>query len=274
MKLPSCQNCWFNGLQYGALGLAVGYCARHRIILNAADRTTCGLHLRKDLTVSRAREVSEIHKKRYPVEYIARLHDGRCYAADVSNNEKDKEHLRKDVIADIVIDYGELGSTIESLAQLKAIPGARAELTMLSLGRGYIAHCMSCGGPWTSGLHLYWWSRRRITELPEIKVEDLRTVGAAQLARQANLTSWSLVMLRLTFIDDIATYANQQNDALGKVGNLPEQAALALDSFNLRTLSKWLKKEAAPQLDARLSQVRYTELAKQLNAGTMQHLSQ
>jgi hypothetical protein len=133
---------------------------------------------------------------------------------------------------------------------------------------------MSCGGPWTSGLHLYWWSRRRITELPEIKVEDLRTVGAAQLARQANLTSWSLVMLRLTFIDDIATYANQQNDALGKVGNLPEQAALALDSFNLRTLSKWLKKEAAPQLDARLSQVRYTELAKQLNAGTMQHLSQ
>uniref|UniRef100_UPI0040561CF6 hypothetical protein n=1 Tax=Candidatus Electrothrix sp. TaxID=2170559 RepID=UPI0040561CF6 len=234
--------------------------------MNASDDTTCGLHLRKDLTVSRAIEVSVIHKTHYTPEYIARLHDGRCYTPDVSNNEKDKEHLRKDVIADIVVDYGELGSTIESLAQLKAIPGARAELAMLSLGRGYIANCMSCGGKWTSAVHLYWWSRRRITEIPEIKVEDLRSAGATQLARQADLTSWSLMMLRLTFIDDIATYANQQDDALGTVSNLPEQAALALDSFNLRTLSKWLKKEAAPQLDARLSHLRYTELAKQLHA--------
>jgi hypothetical protein len=103
------------------------------------------------------------------------------------------------------------------------------------------------------------------TEIPEIKVEDLRSVGAAQLARQSDLTSWSLVMLRLTFIDDIATYANQQNDPLGKVHDLTEQAALALDSFNLRALSKWLNKEAAPQLDARLSIARYAELANQLH---------
>ena len=56
MNLHSCQNCWFNGLQYGALGLPVGYCSRHNKILNVSDRSTCGLHLRKDLTVLRAIE--------------------------------------------------------------------------------------------------------------------------------------------------------------------------------------------------------------------------
>ena len=72
-------------------------------------------------------------------------------------------------------------------------------------------------------------------------------------------------MLRLTFIDDITTYANQQNDPLGKARNITEQAALALDTFNLRALSKWLKLEAIPQLDARLSHNRYVELSNQLH---------
>ncbi|MGR9087287.1 MAG: hypothetical protein ACU841_09455, partial [Gammaproteobacteria bacterium] len=90
-------------------------------------------------------------------------------------------------------------------------------------------------------------------------------VGAIQLSRQCDLTSWSLVMLRLTFIEDITTYAKQQDDPLGKVESLTEQAALALDSFNLRALSKWLKSVAAPQLDTYLSDARYMELAKVLH---------
>ncbi len=266
MKLHSCQNCWFNGLQYGALGLAVGYCSRHKKILNVSDRTTCGLHLRKDLTVARAKEVSEIHKKYYTSECITRIVDAGCYEMNVSDNDKDKDHLRKDSVADAVVDYGEFGSTIESLSQLKAIAGARAELAMLTLGRAYVANCISRNGKWTSGLHLYWWSRRRLTEIPEIKVEDLRSVGATNLARQADLTSWSLVMLRLTFIEDITNYAGHQNDPLGKVHSLTEQAALALDSFSLRALKKWLKTEAGPQLDAKLSRDRYAELATNLHA--------
>lgn len=265
MKLHSCQNCWFNGLQYGALGLAVGYCSRHRKILNFADGTTCGLHLRKDLTVHRAREVSEVHKKHYTSECVTRIDDGGCHEQDVSDSERDKVHLRKDSVADIVMDYGELGSTVESLAQLKTISGARAELAMLSLGRAYIADCISRNGKWSCGLHLYWWSRSRITAIPEIRVEDLRSVGATNLARQSDLTAWSVVMLRLTFIDDIVTYAGQQDDALGNVQCLTEQAASAIDTFNLRTLEKWLKSEAVPQLDARLSHDRYAQLANNLH---------
>jgi hypothetical protein len=265
MRLHSCQNCWFNGLQYGALGLAVGYCSRHKTILNAPDGTTCGLHLRKDLTLERAKEVSEIHSQQYTSEFVARILDGNPYDNDVSRDRKDMDLLRKDAVAEVVADYGELGSTIESLAQLKVIPGARAELAMLSLGRGYVNNCVSKNGRWTSGLHLYWWSRKRLAEIPEIRVEDLRSVGAMQLSRQTHLTSWSLVMLRLTFIEDITIYASQQGDPLGKVRSLTEQAALALDTFNLRILSKWLKSEAAPQLDAQLSSSRYAELAKDLH---------
>lgn len=265
MKLHSCQNCWFNGLQYGALGLAVGYCSRHKKILNAADGTTCGLHLRKDLSINRAREFSIAHIKKYTSKCVVRIIDADCHESDTSDGDKDKNHLRKDAVADAVVDYGELGSTIESLAQLKAIPGARAELAMLSLGRAYVANCISRNGKWTSGLHMYWWSRSRLTDIPEIRVEDLRSVGATNLSRQSDLTAWSLVMLRVTFIEDITTYANQQNDPLGKVYSLTEQAALSMDSFNLRNLKKWLKKEAEPQLDARLSQARYAELAAELH---------
>jgi len=265
MKLHSCHNCWFNGLQYGALGLAVGYCSRHKKILNVADKTTCGLHLRKDLTVDRAMEFSKVHKSSYTSDCVTRIVDVGCYGTDVSDSDKDKDHLRKDSVADVVVDYGELGSTIESLAQLKALAGARAELAMLSLGRAYVANCISNKGKWTSGLHMYWWSRRRLTDIPEIKVEDLRSIGATTLSRQADLTSWSLVMLRLTFIEDITNYAGRQNDPLGKVRSLTEQAALALDTFSLCALKKWLKTEAAPQLDARLSRNRYVELAENLH---------
>lgn len=266
MKLHSCQNCWFNGLQYGALGLSIGYCVRHKKILNAPDGTTCGLHLRKDLTLARALEVSEIQKKEFPIEFVCRINDGQHHESDVSDNQKDMELLKRDSVADSVSDYGELGSTIESLAQLNAMPGARAELAMLSLGRGYTNNCFQRDGKWTSGVHLYWWSRRRLTDIPDIKIEDLRSVGATQLSRQMLLTSWSLIMLRLTFIEDIINYARQQDDPLGSVQSLTEQAALSLNNFNLRSLAKWLKTVAIPQLDARLSKSRYVELANELHS--------
>lgn len=269
MKLHSCQNCWFNGLQYGALGLAVGYCVRHGKILNAPDVTTCGLQLRKDLTLVRAKELSEVHGKRYSIEFVCRINDGKPYDGDISDDQKDIELLKKDSVADAVTDYSELGSTIESLAQLKAMPGARAELAMLSLGRGYTNNCVSGNGKWTSGLHLYWWSRRRLTDIPEIRLDDLRSVGATHLSRQMDLTSWSLMMLRLTLIEDIITYAHQQGDPLGRIPSLTEQAALSLDSFNLRSLAKWLKSKAIPQLDARLSSTRYVELANELHSERM-----
>jgi hypothetical protein len=274
MNLHTCQNCWFNALQYGAFGLTVGYCSRHQKILNAPDITTCGLHRRKDLTLKRSEEVSEVHQNMYSSEFIVRIIDNEQHENDFSENDKDIELLRKDEVADVASDFGALGSTIESLSQLKAMQGARAELAMLSLSRGYVSNCISRNGKWTSGLHLYWWSRKRLDSIPDIRVEDLRSVGATQLARQSMLTAWSLMMLRLTFIEDITEYAEQQKDALGKVRGLTEQAASALDTFNLNNLAKWIKRKAIPQLDARLPYSRYKELASDLHVERAEHEAQ
>lgn len=266
MKLHSCQNCWFNGLQYGALGLSVGYCSRHKKILNIADTTTCSLHVRKDLTVEHAQQVSEIHRKAYPSESIIRIIDNKEHKEDTSTNEKDFALLRKNPVGEAVLDFGSLGSTIESLAQLKAMDGVKAEVAMVSLARGYVGNCMSRnGGKWTSGLHLYRWTKNRLADIPEIGVEDLRTVWGSQLARQSTLLAWSVIMLRLTFIDDIISYAAKQNDPLGKINSLTEQAARSLDTFNLKNLSRWLKSEAIPQLDKGLSKYRYEELANKFH---------
>jgi hypothetical protein len=267
MNLHACQNCWFNGLQYGDIGPARGYCVRHRKILNLPDRTTCGLHLRKDLTLRRAEETAKVHEKYYAGDLVSRIADNKAYDSDVSSEPDDLSQLKEDAVADAVTDYGELGSTIESLAQLKVMPGARAELAMLSLGRGYVNNCVvRNGGTWTSGLHLYWWSRRRLTDIPDIRINDLRSTGATSLKRQSELSAWSLIMLRVTFIEDMTIYAEQQGDSFGTVSSLTEQAALALDSFNLRKLIKWLKTVAGPQLDKQLPRDRYYTLAKELHS--------
>jgi hypothetical protein len=74
-------------------------------------------------------------------------------------------------------------------------------------------------------------------------------------------------MLRLTFIEDIITYARRQGDPLGKIPSLTEQAAMSLNTFNLCNLAKWIKSKAIPQLDAQLPKNRYIELANQLHSG-------
>jgi hypothetical protein len=265
MMLHSCQNCWFNGLQYGALGLAVGYCSKHRMILNAAEATTCGLHVRKDLPLQRAMQVSSAHAARYSDAVIVNIYGGKETERETSSDSKDLDSLRSDPVGDIVADYGTLDSTIESLAQLKTLSGARAEVAMTSLARGYVNNCVSRDGSWTSGLHLYWWTKKRLAEIPEISVKDIRTTGGIQLSRQVDLTAWSVVMLRLTFIDDVVQHAAAENEPVGQVKGLLQQAAASVPTFNLRNLTRWMRAEALPSLDKMLPWERYVELSRQLH---------
>jgi hypothetical protein len=133
MNLHSCQNCWFNGLQYGALGLAVGYCPRHLKILNTAEETTCGLHLRKDLSFKRAVAVGAVHRGHYPVREIVTVNGCKPANGSVSSNSADIKALTSDSVGAIAFDYGALGSKIESLSMLRMTPGARAEVALTSL---------------------------------------------------------------------------------------------------------------------------------------------
>jgi hypothetical protein len=265
MKLQSCQNCWFNGLQYGSIGLSVGYCARHRKVLNLSDETTCGLHIRKDLGLARAQQVAARHKERYEDDKIVRIESNKVVKSDFSSAEKDSNILRSDQVGEAAYDYGFLGSKIESLAQLKSIPSARSDIAMSSLGRAYVRNCVRNGGRWTSGIHLYWWTKRRLAKIPTVEVADLRYSGSIQLSRQTDLAIWSVMMLRLSFVEDIINYAGEQNDAIGKVKGITNRAAIAVPIFNISKLSRWIKAELLPVLEARLDDERYSEISRDLH---------
>ena len=265
MKLQSCQNCWFNGLQYGSVGLSVGFCARHRKILNLADETTCGLHIRKDLGLARARQVAILHSQMFKSNKIVRLTNNDEAASDVSDTEKDMEVLRTDAVGEAAVDYGSLNSKIESLSQLKTLETVRSDIAMTSLGRAYVANCKKNGGRWTSAIHLYWWTKKRLTVIPDLQVHDLRCGGPVNLSRQVELAAWSVMMMKLTFLDDIILHAREENDELGRVEDVTVCAAEAVQNFNVSKLSRWIGKELQPALEARLSIKRYAALANELH---------
>jgi hypothetical protein len=185
MRLDSCQNCWFNGLQYGAIGLPVGYCTRHRKVLNFADGTTCGLHISKDLSLHRANEVALVHSKAFAKGKIVRLLDNVELDSDSSDSDKDLFFLQGDAVGTAVSNYGNLNAKIESLSQLEVMRTARSDIAMTSLGRAYVNNCFNKDGSWTSGIHLYWWTKSRLADVPSVAVDDLRSVGSSQLARQS-----------------------------------------------------------------------------------------
>jgi len=262
MIVQSCENCWFNGLQYGSLGLSVGYCTLHNKILSSSHSITCRSHRRKDLTLNRVRQVSEQHSKFYASNEIIRLADKQAATRETSESKEDLECLHQDEVGESVADYGQLNTTIESLARLRYMQGVRAELAMLSLSRCYVQNCISRNGKWTSGLHLYWWTKSRLHEMPDIKLNDMRSIAGLPLDRAMTLNQWSIIMLRLLFIEDMAAYA--VGDPLASAQGIINEAAVNVTDFNILKLLKWLKREAVPVLDKYMDYKRYTNLAQQL----------
>jgi hypothetical protein len=265
MNLQSCQNCWFNGLQYGAVGLSVGFCVRHRRVLTLADETTCGLHIRKDLGLARAREVARVHAHVFDGDKIVRFRGKDEVGSDTSGSEKDIAFLKKDPVGEAVVEYGALGSKIESLVQLKMFETARSDLAMTSLGRAYVGNCIRQGGRWTSGIHLFWWTKKRLALIPDLQVGDIRHDGSIKLSRYVELAAWSIMMLRLSFLDDIIQYARQEDDDIGHVGDILNEAATNVPNLSTVKLSAWIKKILIPALEARLNYQRYSTIARELH---------
>lgn len=264
MMLQSCQNCWFNGLQYGSVGLSYGYCARHKVVLNNPDETTCGQQVRKDLGFQRSQEVSRLHSEHFDSGRIVRVIGREELARDVSSSLRDEEQLRRDEVADAVIDFGVLDTTISSLAQLKPMHTVRSVVAMTSLGRAYVRNCRTKGGSWTSGIHLYWWNKNRLDQIPELTIDDIRYTGAASLARQAELAVWSVMMLRLSFIDDIVELAHLENDEIGLEKGIADRAATAVHDFDPKKLGWWIRRELLPALTSRLDNARYRSIVSEL----------
>lgn len=258
MNRLSCTYCSFNALQHGPLGLSVGYCVEHRVVLRRADETTCARQLRKDLSRQSRETAHAAHGKRYldVVQFI----DSHESVEETS----DTHLLEEDPVGDVVTSYGLLESKIGSLYQLRQIPGVRAELAMLSLGRGYVRRCFLRGGPWTSGLHLFWWTRQRLGRPPKIVISDFRTQTAASLDRQFELAAWSVVMLRLHFMSDV-TAAAPNTDDVSALADLVELAAEACQRPNLEELLAWIHARGEPLLLKSFPELRYATLRKDLS---------
>lgn len=261
----SCSNCSYNALQYGSLGLSVGHCAEHGVVLRRADETTCARHLRKDLGRESREQAHLAHGRSYPLDVVQSVHTAAPVATELEFVDPDTQTLESDVVGSAVADYGALGSKIATLAQLKTIPGVRAELALLSLGRAYVRRCVMRQGPWTSGLHLLWWSRQRLADAPDVRISDIRRQTAARLERQAELAAWSVVILRLRLIADVAASAPKEEGIFPLV-DLIEAAAEASETPDLPTLLQWLKGEGARRVEGAFPVERYkwwrTELHK------------
>jgi hypothetical protein len=261
MILLSCANCSYNGLQYGAIGLTVGYCAEHRKLLRRADETTCARMLRKDLgSESREREHS-FHRDRYSHKIIQFVASGEP-APEPMVVDDDSSVLEGDTVGDAVADYGMLGTKIASLAQLRQIPGVRAELAMLTLGRAYVRRCAIRKGQWTSGFSLFWWTRRRLTTLPALAITDFRQQTSASVHRQFDLAAWSILMLRLNLISDVGMLA-PKSDPMSALAELVEQAAEATETPDLGALHEWLLTAGDAAVTLAMPVSRYREFRAQ-----------
>ncbi|MDK4807813.1 MAG: hypothetical protein OC190_14870 [Novosphingobium aromaticivorans] len=265
MILQTCQNCWFNPLQYETAGLPFGFCTRHRKVLNHAEQTTCGQHVRKDLGLSRATEVAAIHAGQFEETRIVRLRTGDEVLGDVSGATRDIARLREDEVAAAAMSYGALESKMATLAQFKKSNSARSAIALTSLGRGYVRNCRSRGGPWTAGLHLFWWTKKRIAHLPVLKPSDINFSAATTLSRQHGLTIWSIIMLKLTLLEDIIAHAASEDDQLGVAGELTLLAVEAVPDPNPTKLRNWIRWELLPIINELLDKDRYYDLSGELH---------
>jgi len=266
--LLSCVNCCHNPLQTDALGTSVGYCTEHSKVLLAATQLTCGRHLRKDLVGPRATEQRTLHQARFSPAMVVRLTSSITPANGgyTSTAPADLKQIASDEVGAAVLDYGRLASKIGSLAQLRWLPGSRPEVALLSLGRAYVDRCMVRGGRWTSGVHLFWWTRRRLLDWPRVEVHDLRAEGTASLARQVALAEWSVIMMRVIFISDVGSHARRDDAEMAKLASLAELAAEGAPDLSPKRLLGWLKRHGSKLVHQALSEDRYEQLAADLRA--------
>jgi hypothetical protein len=243
----------------------MGYCTEHQRLLLAPSHLTCGRHFRKDLTASAAAQERQIHERHFTPSAVVRITEKTRPANGgyTSSLKRDFARLAADPVSEAVLDYGKLPSKMASLAQLKPLDGVRPELALLSLGRAYVNRCVVRGGRWTSGIHVLWWTRRRLLTDPAVGVGDFRVESPLPLERQVELAKWSLVMMRLVLISDVGSYADPR-DAVHRLARLAELAAEKTGELGSRRLLAWIKREGLGYLDRALPEKRYERLSAEL----------
>jgi hypothetical protein len=260
----SCINCCHNPLQLGSVGTVFGYCTRHRAVLNQPQLTTCGQLLRKDLLADSGRRQRAIHSQSFAPDHIATVADPDRSASKAGLVEKPNGQLPPDPVIEEVQNFGNLDSRIASMAALHRVPGARAEVAMLSLSRAYFGNCVARGGPWTAGVHLLYWTLGRLDADPALGATDLRGPIAFSLGHTIAVARWSLIAFRLAFVSDVGQEAESVQDRAGRLARLAGQAVKAAPGTDPDRLLDWLGKKK-PGWSTALSAQRYAEIREQLH---------
>lgn len=262
-RLASCENCWFNGLQNGSVGLALGYCVEHKLVLKESWATTCGRHVRKDLTLPTVKNFRASHLREYPnTESVVELGTGKVASSTYISNELNI--LKTDIVGETVVDYGVDDTKISTLSGLKRSPSVRLEFALLNLSRSYTNRCVERGGSWTSGLNILWWIKKRLPDVPLITATDIRYSAASSLDRQVDIAQWSVIMARLIFISDIGYNAGENDPETHVLKDIAEEAAAETDKISTKQLVKWVRDVGVKRIDAVLPIERYRHLIEPL----------
>ncbi len=233
-------------------------------MLSRPHLTTCGQLLRKDLLASSAAEQRTLHAHRFKETRVSVLASPTTDAASRGMTEKPNGHLPGDVVLEEVRSYGDLDSKIATMAALHRVPGPRAEIAMLSLSRSYLSNCYEQGGKWTAGVHLAFWTLRRLTSPPELGATDLRGPFANPLAVVTAIASWTLIAFRLALLSDVAERARRDKDhAMARLQPLVLRAIEAAPTRPDQLLAR-LRRDRR-QWDAALTEERYARLRAELH---------
>jgi hypothetical protein len=278
VNLHSCANCWHNALQYDSVGLRLGYCTRHQVVLRQADHSTCGQQRRKDLLYASAARASAHQCEAFPAYEVVRVDGQQLNGTAGAYVSKDRS-LFTDQVAATVAEY-RLQPRIATFAQLRRTTGGRAELALVSLGRAYVDNCMAFDGKWTSGVNIMWWVKERCVREPEPNLrydQDIRYELPVSPERQLELAKWSLLMLRLIFLSDMgrhATNSSQQSDgtqviretsqAVQQLESLADDAADAAGT-ELTPLQGWIQDIGLKRIDAALPKENYEAIQQELH---------
>lgn len=278
MNLHSCANCQHNGLQYDSVGLRVGYCTRHRVVLRQADHSTCGQQKRKDLLHLSAERAARRQRELFPAQTVVRI-DGEPFNGSAGSYISTDRTLLTDPVASTVAEY-HLQPRIAIFAQFRRMAGARAELALVSLGRAYVANCVARDQKWTSGINIAWWVRERCVREPEPVLQydqDIRYELPVSPDRQIALAKSSLLMLRLVFFSDMGRHAEnslQQNEGSQVIQDtsksMQQLTTLADDAaenagLELAALCSWVQDVGLKRLDAALPKESYEAIQQELH---------
>jgi hypothetical protein len=198
-----------------------------------------------------ARAQSEIHRQKFSSKDVVFLRPNGHTPRQQHYAHTAVSALAANPVAASVAEWGALPTKFASLVALRQLPGARAELARLSLSRSYVNRCVSRGGSWTSGIHLYSWTRNTLLDEPEVTADDIRTELAIALERQVSIAKWSLLMLRLVFLSDLGFHAD--TPGVRRLRRLPILAAEATGSLSYSALHNWVRREGAKVADRALS---------------------